>query len=139
MHGDGRRRPWMALVALGLILLAGNAIGYLAYNAGVAHGVAISASGAGADIERGAQVAVHRGYYGYGWHPFGFFGPLLFVFFWIFVARMLFWRRWGRHGYWRHGYGYYGPGCGPRGFRGPDRRDRYGRYDPDDDRPRDML
>jgi hypothetical protein len=154
MHGDGRWRRWAALMVLGLMVLAASVVGIASYNAGVAHGLAISASASAPDIERGAQVAIHHpyGYYGYGWHPFGFLGPLLFVFFWFFVIRMLFWRRrwggpWGRHGYWRHGYGP-GPGYGygpPRGFRGPGcwgRDDRYGRYDDDDDErrgPRTML
>jgi hypothetical protein len=143
MHSDGRARRWAGLVMLGLMLLAGSVIGYIAYNAGVAHGIAISASAG--EIERGARVAVHPYGYGYGWHPwgfgFGFLGPLLFVAFWFFVVRMLFWWRapWRHYGYWHRGYGYGPPWRGPRGFRGPGRWDR---DDPDDDdrtRRRDML
>ena len=147
MHGEGRPKRWAAIVMLALMALTGLVVGSVAYNAGVSHGLAIGASAP--DIEAGARGAVHSyGYHGYGWHPFGFgfLGPVLFLFFWFFVVRMLFWR-WG--GPWR-GARYWHRGCGPRGFRGRGRWDRYDRYDrydrddddDDDDRPRrrrDML
>jgi hypothetical protein len=95
----GPSRWAMFLVAAILAAL----VGFFAYNAGVAHGVATS-----------QQVAVGGAgtvppYAWYGWYRpwgFGFFGPLLFIALWFFVLRGLFWggpwRRYGCYG------GYYG-------------------------------
>lgn len=94
---------WFVIIA-GVLLVA--AVGFWAYQAGVAHGVAQS----------GKIVAPPSGPYPYpypyyGWHrPWGFgffFVPILFFIFFGVFARALFWRRaW-------YGGGY-GP-CGPRG------------------------
>ena len=124
MHGEYRRRRWAPLVLLALILV-GTLVGVTAYNAGVSHGLAIGAQTVA--LERGAspaQQGAQQGaqgapaapvvvappyYYGhYGWHPWGFgfgFGPLLFILFWFFILRMLFWRRmfWCGGGPWRRG------------------------------------
>jgi hypothetical protein len=90
---------WAVLV--GALLLA-CAVGFWAYQAGMAHGIEQS----------GKIVAPPPGAYPYpypyyGWHrPWGFgffFGPLFFLAFWLIVVRGLFWRR-------RYGYG---GGCGP--------------------------
>jgi hypothetical protein len=92
---------WAVLV--GALLLA-SAVGFWAYQAGMAHGIEQS----------GKIVAPPPGAYPYpypyyGWHrPWGFgffFGPLFFLAFWLIVVRGLFWRR-------RYGYG---GGCGPGG------------------------
>jgi hypothetical protein len=116
MTGDYRGIRWAAL--FGMLLLSVG-IGFMAYNAGLSHGL--------------AQVAITQGQaapapgpvpypypYAYGWHPFWGFGYgfhifpfLMFLFFWIFISR-LFW--WG--GPWRRGgYGY---GCYGRRYGGPD-------------------
>jgi hypothetical protein len=95
---------------LGLMMVAVSiAVGVLAYQAGVSHGLAVTAPGAG-----GGAPAVAR-YYWYPW--FGFFPFGIFI--WIFVLRFLFWggprRRWYyRHGPW--GGPYDGPYEDPRSF-----------------------
>jgi hypothetical protein len=97
---------WIVLV--GALLLAA-AVGFWAYQAGVAHG-----------IEQSGKIVVSPSggpypypYPYYGWHrPWGFgflFVPLFFAF-WFLVMRGLFWRR-----------AWYGGGCGPRG--------RFGHFD----------
>ena len=86
---------WIAVV-VALLLAGGAAI--VAYNAGVAHGLAQS-----------GKFVVGPG--GWGPHPWGwgFFplAPLFFIFLFFFVLRGIFWRgAWHRHGY----------GCGYRGL-----------------------
>ena len=87
---------WIAIV--GALLLA-VAVGFWAYNAGVAHG-----------IEQSGKIVVPPTgpypypYPYYGWHGGFFFVPLFFFAFWFLVIRGLFWRR-----------AWYGGGCGPRG------------------------
>jgi len=91
---------WIALA--GALLLA-VAVGFWAYQAGVAHG-----------IEQSGKIVVPPSggpypypYPYYGWHRpwgFGFFFVPLFFIFWFFVVRGLFWRR-----------AWYGGGYGPRG------------------------
>jgi hypothetical protein len=88
---------------LGVFVVAALAgAGMYGYNLGVAQGI----------VERGAAVAAPGAVpvviwprpWGFGFGFFPFF-PLLFILFWFFVARALFWRRaWG--GAWR------GRGCG---------------------------
>lgn len=103
------RSFWGPLVGL-LVLLGGAAlVGALAYNAGVAHGVAEAGRLAAAPVEGGGRVYVWPGpWHGYGF-GFGFFPIFPFVAFFLVIAllRGLFWRsRW---------YGY-GPGrCGRGG------------------------
>ncbi len=95
---------WIAL--LGALLLAA-AVGFWAYQAGVAHGIEQS----GKIVVPPAAGPYPYPYPYYGWHrPWGFgffFVPLFFLAFWFLVVRSLFWRR-------RAWYGY-GGGCGPRG------------------------
>ena len=75
--------PWLLAVVLSVVL------GVAAYRAGVAHGLAVNPS---------APLA-GMGWWAYGAHPFGFVLPLFFVFVWIVVAKMFFWRAgWHRHG-----------------------------------------
>ena len=80
---------WITIVAA-LVLAA--AVGVMAYNAGVANGIAQS----------GKIVSVPGGPYPYyGWHPWGFgffFGPLFFFLFFFVILRGLFWRRGWRRG-----------------------------------------
>jgi hypothetical protein len=91
------------LVVMLIGILGSVAIGVVAYNMGVSHGLAMSAPAAAG--QSGAPVAVPYGAYGpYGWYrPWGFgffpFAPFLFIFFWFFLLRGLFWggfrrRRW---------------------------------------------
>jgi hypothetical protein len=86
------RFRWMAVLA---IVLVGVVVGTIAYNAGMSHGLAVSAPAVAA---QGAPApAVY-----YRYHPWGFgFFPLGILFFWFLVARLLFWgggRRWHRYG-----------------------------------------
>jgi len=97
MQGFNR---WAAIsLAMGAVLIAVG-IGAGAYQAGIAHGLALQ-------IPAGATPPeVPYGWYGYGWHrPWGvgLFFPFFFVLLWIVVLRGVFWggrRRW--HYYDRH-------------------------------------
>jgi hypothetical protein len=118
----GPRRWAVALLAL----IAAVAIGAVAYQAGVSHGMAlqvpaVSAPGA-PGAPGGAQAAPvpPYAYYPYRyWGPwrfgfFGFFGPLLSIFFFVFLLRMLFW---GFGGWaWRRRYWHYDPELGSPRF-----------------------
>ena len=73
-------------VVVGMILVAA-AVAFFAYNAGVESGIAQS----------GKIVTAPGGPYPYyGWHrPWGFgsiLGPLIFIAFWLVLARGVFWR-----------------------------------------------
>ena len=96
-----QRFRWMTLVAMVLIAIG---VGTVAYNAGVSHGLVVSAPAApGAGAAPGSPVYYygHRPWgWGFGFFPFG-------ILLWIFVLRLLFWgggRRW-----WYHRHGPYGP------------------------------
>jgi hypothetical protein len=95
------------LAALVAALLLAAAVGFWAYQAGVAQG-----------IEQSGKIVVPQAppagaypypYPYYGWHRpwgFGFFlGPIFFIVFWLVIVRALFWRR----------RAWYGGGCGPYG------------------------
>jgi hypothetical protein len=94
-----QRFRWAAVVAA--VILAA-AVGLVAFNAGVAHGLAIGAA-AGAAV---TPPLAPFGPWAYGWYRpwgFGFFGPIGVLFLWFFVFRVLFWggfhrRRWMAHG-----------------------------------------
>ena len=79
-------RPHWALALLALVLTITVAV--VAYNAGLSQGVAQAPAGSGP----------HR--------PFGIWPlfPLMFIFFWAFVARA-FWWGWGPRRYWQRGDG----------------------------------
>jgi hypothetical protein len=89
------RFGWL-LVGVVMLALAAS-VGMYTYNIGVAHGVAESARLA---AERGGSapaVALWPRPWGFGF-GFGFFPffPLLFIVFWLFIIRGLFWRGgWG--------------------------------------------
>ena len=96
----GRRFGSQILVGLLMVgMLIG--VGVYTYDLGVARGLAdagqaIAAPGSGAPV-----VAVWPRPWGFGFGFFPFF-PLLFILFWFFIIRALFWRgAWGR----RCGYG----------------------------------
>ena len=80
-------------LAIGAVMIAAiAAVGFYTYNLGVAHGIAesgraIALPGGGVPI-----VAVWPRPWGFGFGFFPFF-PLLFILFWVFVLRGLFWRR----------------------------------------------
>jgi hypothetical protein len=80
------RFNWFVVIA-GVLLTA--AIGVVAFNMGVSHGLAIGVPSAGAPPAAGPYP------YPYGYRPwgFGFFplAPLFFIFFFLFVARGMFW------------------------------------------------
>jgi len=82
-------------LAIGLVACAAlAAVGFYGYNLGVAQGIAESGR-AVALPGGGVPVVVWPRPWGFGFGFFPFF-PLLFVLFWVFVLRGLFWRRsWG--------------------------------------------
>jgi hypothetical protein len=85
-------------IVVGILMVAALvAAATYTYNLGVARGIvesgrAVTAPGGGVPV-----VAV--------WHPWGFgffpFLPLLFILFWVFALRGLFWRAGWRRPYWR--------------------------------------
>jgi hypothetical protein len=89
------------IVLAGALLLA-IAVGFWAYQSGVAHG--IEQSGKIVAPPSGGPYPYPYPYYGHRPWGFGFFFVPLFFIFWLLVVRGLFWRRAG-----------YGGGCGPRG------------------------
>jgi hypothetical protein len=119
MYGKG-----FVFRVIGALLLVGLMVagGFMAYQAGVAQGVAeapvvATAISQAADNGAGAPLGYGHGYgyghpYGFGRHHFGFFpfgicGSILFVFFFFGLLRMIFFRPWhagwGHHGHWgRH-------------------------------------
>jgi hypothetical protein len=111
--GNVDARPWRVLFIALLLVGAAAAVGYYAYQAGIARGVA---EGVGISAPSAGTMPVTP--YGYGpyFHPRPFgFGPLgclvPFLFFFVFFGLLkgLFWgRRWGwgpRHGMWGHNFG----------------------------------
>lgn len=84
-----RSQFWLALLA---VVVTSAVVGSFAYNAGVAHGLALTADGAARSPTWGPA-------WGYpGFHPFGFVFPLFFLFGVLFLVRMLMFggrRHWG--------------------------------------------
>ena len=105
MNGNTGLRVLAAL----LLVVAVAAIGFFAFQAGMAQGSPITIESPSAET-----APLPYPYYGYGmpYHrPWGFgffgcFGPLLAFFLLFFAFRLLFWGpRWGwHHGPWRHGW-----------------------------------
>ena len=96
---------------IGLVMIVALAgVGFYGYNLGLANGVAESTRIVAAPGGAAPTVVIWPRPWGFGFGFFPFF-PLLFILFWIFVLRGIFWRGagWRRRGY---GYGY---GCGYRG------------------------
>jgi hypothetical protein len=90
------RQVFLAVMMIAMLAV----VGVYTYNMGLAHGVAesgraLAAPGGGVPI-----VAVWPRPWGFGFFPFF---PLLFIAFWFFVVRRLFWR-----GAWGRGCGYGG-------------------------------
>ena len=101
MEGDFRMRRVAVVV---FALLAAVAIGAIAYQAGVAHGV-------------GLQPGAVEAYRYYRPWPFGFFfGPLFGILFFFFILRFLFWGLCGWGWGWRRWRYYDYPGDGPSRF-----------------------
>jgi len=94
------------IVGIVLVLLLAAGVAGIAYNAGIARGVAESGK-----ITPPPSGVTPYPYYGpfYGFHPFGFgfLFPLLFFFIFFGLLKGLFWRPWG--GY----HGQYGKGVPP--------------------------
>jgi hypothetical protein len=102
MELQHRRYRWIApVVAIALAAF----VGFFAYNAGLAHGIATASQ----QIAGGAPPVPPYGYYGW-YRPWGFglFGPFFFILLWLLVLRGFFWggpwRRYGCSG------AYYGRG-----------------------------
>ena len=95
-------RPLFAFIA---ILVIGGLIAVGAYDAGLSQAVVQTAPAAS-----GAPAVYYGHPYGYGWgfgfFPFGFLFPLLGIFIFFGLLRMLFW---GGRGYYGH-RGWYGDG-----------------------------
>jgi hypothetical protein len=122
-------------IIAGLILLAAIAgLGFFAYQAGVAHGIATNIQVPGADVPGAGSLLYGMPYRHFmGFPGFGLFG-VLFAFFLLFLAfgamRRLIWGpRWGwRHmghgpmGYGRMGHGPWGEGGVPPMFAEMHRR-----------------
>jgi hypothetical protein len=113
MHGDSGKRRWA--IAL-LVLLAAAAIGAVAYQVGVSHGLALRPPVVAAPPAAGGPAAIPGPYvypaYPYGYYRpwrFGFFGPFLFVLFWFVIFRGMF-RMGGGWPRWHHGDPDYWPG-----------------------------
>jgi hypothetical protein len=93
-------RRFRLIAFVGAVLVA-VMVGFVSYNAGVSHGLAVSASAPAA-----APGVPVQPYGPYGWYRpwgFGLFAPFLFLFFWLFLFRAFFWggfggRRWCRPG-----------------------------------------
>jgi hypothetical protein len=102
----GFRFRWLAgLLAIAMLAVVGVSM----YNLGVAHGIA--ESGRIAASSTGAPVVVWPRPWGYGFGFFPFF-PFLFILFWFFLVRGIFWR-----GGWHHRRrDYYGQGGVPPAF-----------------------
>lgn len=87
---------WVAVVAA-IVLAAG--VGVMAYNAGLAHGLAQSGKVVTAP---GGPIPGPYPYPYAGWHPWGFgffFAPFFFIIFFFVFLRALFWGgRWHRRG-----------------------------------------
>src|SRR5688572_27129796 len=111
MYGKG-----LIFRVIGALLLVGLMVagGYMAYQAGVAQGVAgapvvATAIAQAAESGEGSPMIYGYGYphpYGFGRHhfgflPFGICGSILFVFFFFGLLRMIFFRGmgWGHHGH----------------------------------------
>ena len=113
MDGEFRGRRWGIAV---LAIVAAIAIGGTAYQAGVSHGIALQPPAATAPGAAGGAQAVPvppYPYYPYRYYGprFGFFGPLLTIFLFVFLLRALFWG-----GGWRRRYGMYDPELGQSRF-----------------------
>jgi hypothetical protein len=96
---------WVAFFAA---LVFAAAVGFMAYNAGVAHGIVQSGKIVAPAVTGPGPMPYPYPYPYYGWHPWGFgffFVPFLFFFLFIFFVRALFWGgRWRHHGCgYRHG------------------------------------
>jgi len=105
------RHVFRAVVIAVAIVGALTAAGLFGYSLGVTRGVAEAPAAVVAPAAPGAAVPiiVYPRPWGFGFGFFPFF-PLLFILFWLFVARAIFWRARWRRGC---GYGYYGGGVPP--------------------------
>ena len=118
MDSESRMRRG-AIVAVAVV--AAVAIGATAYQAGVSQGIAMQPPAAIAQGAPGGAQAVpppatypYYPYHYYGPWRFGFFGPLLTVFLFVFLFRTL---AWGVGGWgWRRRYWHYDPELGPSRF-----------------------
>jgi hypothetical protein len=103
MNGDPGKKRWVILL---LGLLAAVAIGTVAYQVGVSHGLSLQPPVAATPPAAGGAPAApppypYYPYHFYGPWRFGFFGPLLFILFWIVVFRAV---MWGVFGWRRHSW-----------------------------------
>ena len=104
MRGRTGLQVMLGLLTLALVV----GVGAYTYNLGVARGIAEAGRAIAAPGPGGPVVAYWPRPWGFGFGFFPFF-PLLFILFWFFVARALFWRgAWGRCGWGRGGWGYGG-------------------------------
>src|SRR3990172_6614214 len=102
-EADVYGRPWRFVLVALLLIGTAAAVGYYAYQAGMARGVAegagITAPAAG--VMPIAPYYFHRPF-GFGFGGLGCLVPFLFIFVFFGVMRTMFWGgRWG----WGHGHG----------------------------------
>jgi len=84
-------------------LAGGLLIGVAAYTVGLSQGVARAAISAGTNID---TLDAHWGWgHGHGWWGFPF-GPIIAIFFWLWIIRAVFWGFRGPWG-WRRRWRYY--------------------------------
>jgi len=106
MNGYPGRKRW-AILLLGL--LAAVAIGTVAYQAGVSHGLSLQPpiavtppAAGGAPAAPPPYLYYPNQFYGpWRFGFFGFFGPVLFILFWLVLFRAILWGGFGwRRRYW---------------------------------------
>jgi len=95
-------------------LAGGLLIGVAAYTVGVSQGAARVAIAAGANVDTDTLFAYRGWGYGHGWWGFPF-GPIIAIFFWLWIIRGLFWGFRGPWG-WRRRWRYYHYDDDPRWF-----------------------
>jgi hypothetical protein len=86
------------LAVLFVAVLIAMVVGFIAYHAGVAHGLAIGPQATG------NAAAVFRPYRWFRPWGFGLLGPFVFVLFWFFLFRVLLWGGPYQRGLWHPGY-----------------------------------
>ncbi|MEX0788100.1 MAG: hypothetical protein WD040_04810 [Anaerolineales bacterium] len=113
-EADVYGRPWRFVLIALLLIGTAAAVGYYAYQAGMARGVAESASitAPPAGAMPMAPFYFHPRPFGFGFGGLGCLVPILFFFLFFGLLKSMFWGgRWG----WGHGHGMGGHKYGPEG------------------------
>ena len=95
------RSGYRLVIGLLLATAAAVAVGFAAYDAGVARGLAEAGRAAAGNANAPAPyVYVWPRPWGFGFFPFF---PFLFIFLWFVTLRSLLWRGWRGRGWWQDG------------------------------------